>query len=98
MYESKVCVVLRLFGAVVAHAAQVGVGFGASNLNLVKDLLPLMPRGLDTFVFLNSGSEAVENAVKLARQATGKPNVIVFKVCLHVHGWLQLPSAETSLN
>ncbi len=47
----------------------------------MKTLLPIMPRGLDSFYFLNSGSEAIDNAVKLARHATGKPNLIVFKVC-----------------
>merc|ERR1711933_610985 len=38
---------------------------------------------LDTFLFVTSGSEAVEAAVKLARHATGKPNVIVFQGGYH---------------
>lgn len=57
-----------------------------------------MPRGLDTFVFLNSGSEAVENAVKLARQATGKPNVIVFKVTFAFDSLLFSPGKIISIN
>jgi 4-aminobutyrate aminotransferase len=32
---------------------------------------------LDTFFFWNSGAEAVEASVKLARQVTGKQNIIV---------------------
>mmetsp|Transcript_9599 Transcript_9599/g.23548 ORF Transcript_9599/g.23548 Transcript_9599/m.23548 type:complete len:538 (+) Transcript_9599:345-1958(+) len=31
---------------------------------------------LDTFFFCNSGAEAVENAVKVARMATGKQNIV----------------------
>ena len=42
-----------------------------------------MPPPLDTFFFSNSGAEAVEGAVKLARHATGRPNVIVFQGSFH---------------
>lgn len=42
-----------------------------------------VPRMTDTFFFANSGAEAVENAVKLARHATGKNNVIVFHGSYH---------------
>jgi len=31
----------------------------------------LLPQGLDSLFFANSGAEAVENAVKIARAATG---------------------------
>ena len=34
-------------------------------------------------LLLNSGAEAVENAVKIARAATGKPDVIVFENAFH---------------
>ena len=33
--------------------------------------------------FANSGSEAIEAALRLARQATGRPNVIVFHGGFH---------------
>ena len=39
--------------------------------------------GIDTFFFANSGAEATESAVKLAKQATGRPNVIVFQGSFH---------------
>lgn len=68
--------------AKIVHA-QVNIGYSSASLELIRTLLPVMPRGLDSFYFLNSGSEAVENAVKLARHATGKPNVIVFKGGYH---------------
>eukprot|EP01113_Clastostelium_recurvatum_P024464 TRINITY_DN2920_c0_g2_i1.p1 TRINITY_DN2920_c0_g2~~TRINITY_DN2920_c0_g2_i1.p1 ORF type:complete len:360 (+),score=76.45 TRINITY_DN2920_c0_g2_i1:522-1601(+) len=38
---------------------------------------------LDTFFFWNSGAEAVEASIKLARQATGRPNVIVMQGGFH---------------
>ena len=39
--------------------------------------------GLDRFFFANSGAEAVEASVKLARHATGKTNLIVFQGSFH---------------
>jgi len=41
------------------------------------------PAAIDRFFFANSGAEAVEAAVKLARQATGRSNVIVFQGSFH---------------
>jgi len=38
---------------------------------------------LDCFFFSNSGAEAVEGAIKLARHASGRPNVIVFQGSFH---------------
>ena len=53
-------------------------------LDLVDELLTVMPDpGLDSFFFSNSGAEIVEGAVKLAKVATGRPNVIVFSCSFH---------------
>lgn len=41
------------------------------------------PSHIDSFFFSNSGAEAVEGAVKLARHATKRPNVIVFQGGFH---------------
>ena len=41
------------------------------------------PESIDTFFFSNSGSEAVEGAIKLAKVATGRPNVIAFQGGFH---------------
>jgi 4-aminobutyrate aminotransferase len=45
-------------------------------------------------VLLNSGAEAVENAVKIARAATGRPGVVVFDRAFH--GRTNLTMAMTS--
>ena len=63
---------------------QVNIAFQKPYLELVESLLPVMPhKSLDTFFFWNSGSEAVEAAVKLARHATKKQNIIVMQGSYH---------------
>jgi 4-aminobutyrate aminotransferase len=52
-------------------------------LTLVERLGEVLPPGLDRMFFANSGSEAVEAALRLSRQATGRPNVIVFHGGFH---------------
>lgn len=42
-----------------------------------------LPDGLDSVYLGNTGSEAVEAALRLARLATGRPNVIVFQGAFH---------------
>ncbi|KAK5100227.1 hypothetical protein LTR70_001785 [Exophiala xenobiotica] len=63
---------------------QVNIAFQKPYLELVEQLIPIMPhKSLDTFFFWNSGSEAVEAAVKLARHATKKQNIIVMQGSYH---------------
>jgi 4-aminobutyrate aminotransferase len=50
---------------------------------LAKALNDVTPPAIDTFFFSNSGAEAVEASVKLARHATGKRNIIVFQGSFH---------------
>ncbi len=45
----------------------------------VEKLGDVLPEGLDSLFFANSGSEAVEAAMRLARQATGRPNIVVVR-------------------
>jgi len=46
-------------------------------VRLIERLLPIMPDpSLDSFFFWNSGSEAVEAAIKMARWFTGRQNII----------------------
>lgn len=50
---------------------------------LADRLAEITPDPIDAFFFANSGAEATEGGVKLARQATGRPNVIVFEGSFH---------------
>ena len=52
-------------------------------LDLTEKLGAVLPLGLDSVFYANSGSEAVEAAVRLARMATAKPNIIVFQGGFH---------------
>jgi 4-aminobutyrate aminotransferase len=52
-------------------------------LRLTERLGDVLPEGLDSLFFSNSGSEAVEAALRLSRQATGRPNVVVFQGGFH---------------
>ena len=52
-------------------------------IDLVKRMETITPKGLDRFFFWNSGSEAVEAAVKLARHHTKKQNIIVMQGGYH---------------
>jgi 4-aminobutyrate aminotransferase len=50
---------------------------------LSERLGDVLPSGLDSTFFVNSGSEAVEAAMRLVRHATGKPNIVVFHGSFH---------------
>ncbi len=50
---------------------------------LANRLYDVTPDGIDQFFFCNSGAEATEAAVKLARQATKRPNVVVMDAAFH---------------
>ena len=52
-------------------------------LDLTERLGQVLPTGLDRLFYANSGSEAVEAAVRLARQATGRSQVIAFEGGFH---------------
>jgi 4-aminobutyrate aminotransferase len=62
---------------------QINIIYHRPLLELVEELRTIVPEGLDCFFFSNSGAEAVEGAVKLARHATGRPNIIVFQGSFH---------------
>jgi len=64
--------------------------FGQMNIvmtpqfvELSERLHEITPDGIDSFFFANSGAEATEAAVKLARHASGKRNIVVFNGSFH---------------
>jgi 4-aminobutyrate aminotransferase len=52
-------------------------------LALCEALKGITPPGLDTFFFSNSGAEAVEGAIKLARHHTGRQGILAFTGGFH---------------
>src|SRR4051794_41535563 len=71
----------------VAAAARRGLSFGApteAELELAEEILRRMP-SVQRVRLVNSGTEAVLSAVRLARGATGRPLVVKFAGCYHGH-------------
>lgn len=50
---------------------------------LYQKLAEIMPDGLNRFFLCNSGTEAVEGAIKLARLSTGRPGVVAATHAFH---------------
>ena len=64
-----------------------GLGFSAPHpleIELAELVLERMP-GSDKIRFVNSGTEAVQTAIRLARGITGKQKIIKFAGCYHGH-------------
>ncbi|HZC74509.1 MAG TPA: aspartate aminotransferase family protein [Gaiellaceae bacterium] len=60
------------------------VGTYEPYVDLCRRLDELWPGAFDTkSILVNSGAEAIENAVKIARAATGRPGVVVFDRAFH---------------
>lgn len=62
---------------------QINCMIPAPTLRYAEALRTVMPERLDCFFFSNSGAEAVEGAIKLAKMATGRTNVIAFTGGFH---------------
>ncbi len=53
-------------------------------MELADELISILPHGDHTKVMLTtSGAESVENAIKIAQQATGRPGIICFSDAFH---------------
>ncbi|KAH8107744.1 pyridoxal phosphate-dependent transferase [Cristinia sonorae] len=77
---------------------QCSIGFHGPYLELIQRLLPMMPHpSLDSFYFWNSGSEAIEGAIKMARSVSGRQNIITLQGAYHgrTYGALALTKSKT---
>jgi 4-aminobutyrate aminotransferase len=65
---------------------------------LAARLAAITPEGIDKFFYANSGAEITEGAVKLAKQVTKRPNVIVFSGSFHgrTHLAMAMTTSKTS--
>ncbi len=78
----KVVEAIREQAGLFLHA-QANIVVHQPMLRLIEELRTIVPPSIDGFFFSNSGAEAVEGAVKLARAATGRQAVIVFTGSFH---------------
>src|SRR5512147_1937246 len=78
----KVVAAIREQAGLFIHA-QANIVVHKPMLQLIEELRKITPPSIDSYFFANSGAEAVENAIKIARVATGRQNVIVFSGSFH---------------
>ena len=83
----------------VARRAKLGTTFGIATpdeVTFAERLCALVP-GMDEVRAVNSGTEAVMTAVRLARGATGRDIVVKFDGCYHGHSDAMLVKAGSGL-
>ena len=62
---------------------QANIVYHQPLIELTHELASILPDRLDTYYFSNSGAEILEGAVKLAKQATKRQNIVVFNGSFH---------------
>jgi 4-aminobutyrate aminotransferase len=67
----------RLIGPMAA------MGYAEPTVRLARELASELPDPIDSVFFLNSGSEAIEAALKMARRVTGRPGIVAFRGGFH---------------
>ena len=74
------------------HLMVYGEYIQSPQVQLAAKLADLLPPNLNNCYFVNSGSEAVEGALKLAKRFTGRKNIIAFNNAYHgsTHGSLSV--------
>jgi acetylornithine/succinyldiaminopimelate/putrescine aminotransferase len=79
------------------HLMVYGEYIQSPQTELAELMASLLPSPLDNFYFVNSGTEAVEGAMKLAKNYTGHYEVVAFKNAYHgsTQGSLSLMGNET---
>ena len=85
--------------AAVQQQVETGFTFGASTegeIKLAEMVCNAFP-GMDKVRFVNSGTEAVLSAIRLARAFTGKNHIVKFAGCYHGHSDALLVAAGSGL-
>lgn len=92
----RVVEAIRKQAGLLLHG-QVNIVYHRPLLELVQELRTVVPPAIDGFFFSNSGAEAIEGAMKLARHATGRTNIIVFQGSFHGRtvGTMSLTTSKT---
>jgi acetylornithine/LysW-gamma-L-lysine aminotransferase len=77
----------KIVEAITAQASQLitchSCYYNDKRAEFIEKLIKITPRGLDKAFLSNSGAEAVECAIKLARKATGKTEIIALMGSYH---------------
>ena len=82
----------------VERAVKDGLSFGAPTereVEIAQLMVELVP-GIEMVRMVNSGTEAVMSAIRLARGATGRDKIIKFEGCYHGHSDCLLVGAGSS--
>ena len=82
----------------VEKAVRDGLSFGAPTpreVEIAELMVELVP-GIEMVRMVNSGTEAVMSAIRLARGATGRDKIIKFEGCYHGHSDCLLVAAGSS--
>ena len=82
----------------VERAVKDGLSFGAPTereVEIAQLMVELVPN-IDMVRMVNSGTEAVMSAIRLARGATGRDKIIKFEGCYHGHSDCLLVGAGSS--
>jgi acetylornithine/succinyldiaminopimelate/putrescine aminotransferase len=82
------------------HTIVYGEFVQSPQVNLAKAITDFLPSSLDSVYFVNSGAEATEGAMKLAKRVTGRTEIISFKNAYHgsTHGALSIMGSEEFKN
>lgn len=86
--------------ATYMHLMVYGEVIQSPQVKYAERLAGLLPSSLSNCYFVNSGSEAVEGALKLAKRHTGRSRMIYFKNAYHgsTHGPLSIQGSEKFRN
>ncbi len=78
------------------HIMVYGEYVQSTQVAFAKKICSKLPKSLDSVYFVNSGSEAVEGALKLAKRYTGRTGIISFSKAYHgsTHGALSVMGDE----
>jgi 4-aminobutyrate aminotransferase len=74
------------------------LGFSEPVARLVGRLAATLPDPIDTIFLLNSGSEAIDAAMKLARRVTGRSGLIAFQGAFHGRTYGATSITSSALN
>jgi glutamate-1-semialdehyde 2,1-aminomutase len=83
----------------ITRQAKLGTSFGASTeleIELAEKVVNAVP-SIDVVRMVNSGTEAVMSALRLARGITGRDKIVKFEGCYHGHGDSLLVKAGSGL-